>query len=179
MERIIVLGVSSGVGKSSFARRLAEQLAIPVYHLDTYFWKPGWVESSHEEFSENQKNLVDQQCWIIEGNYSTTYDIRRKRADTIIYLERPLAVCLYRVVKRRIMYHGKNRPDMASGCPEKLDRGFFTFIISTYRARKVKMRKRLAQFIEESPQNSVFFLRNQQDIDEFLKEKATTSISDF
>lgn len=152
-----MLGVSAGVGKSSFARKLAEKSAIPFYHLDTCFWKPGWVESSHKEFSEDQQGLVEQDHWIIEGNYSATYEIRRQRADTIIYLELPLAICLYRVVKRRIMYQGKSRPDMAHGCPEKLDKGFLTFIISTYRARKGKIRKRMEQFIEESPHNQVFF----------------------
>lgn len=172
MQRIIVLGVSSGVGKSSFSRKLADISGIPVHHLDAYFWKPGWVESNDEEFGEKQKILVEHDRWIIEGNYTGTYDIRRQKADTIIYLELPLAVCLYRVVKRRIMNHGKTRPDMAVGCPEKLDKGFLRFIISTYSGRKAKMRKRMEQFIEESPQNQVIFLRNQKEIDGFLKEKA-------
>lgn len=169
LEKIMVLGVSSGVGKSSFARKLSEKTAIPVHHLDAYFWKPGWVESTQEEFSEKQQRLVEQDRWIIEGNYTATYEIRRQEADTLIYLERPLMVCLYRIVKRRIVNHGKTRPDMAIGCPEKLDKGFLTFIISTYRARKVKMRKRMEQFIEESPQHKVVFLRTQKEIEEFLR----------
>lgn len=177
MERVIVLGVSAGVGKSSFAMNLSEKLAIPVYHLDAYFWKPGWVESSEKEFSEKQQKLVDQDCWIIEGNYASTYEIRRQKADTLVYLELPLYVCLYRVIKRRILNHGKTRPDMAIDCPEKVDKDFLTFIISTYHARKVKMRKRMAQFIEESHHNQVFFLRNQQEINEFLMKHASTSSS--
>lgn len=169
MQKIMVLGVSSGVGKSSFAKKLSEKTAIPVHHLDAYFWKPGWVESTHEEFSGKQQCLVEKDCWIIEGNYTATYEIRRQQADTIIYLERPLIICLYRVVKRRIVNHGKTRPDMTVGCPEKLDKGFLTFIVSTYRARKVKMRRRMEQFIEESPHHKVVFLRTQKDIDDFLR----------
>ncbi|TWT04240.1 topology modulation protein [Planococcus sp. CPCC 101016] len=169
MKKIMVLGVSAGVGKSSFSRKLSEKLAIPVHHLDTYFWKPGWVESSEKEFRAKQQLLVQEDCWIIEGNYTSTYETRRQKADTLIYLELPLYICLYRVFKRRIINQGKTRPDMASGCPEKLDKGFLKFIISTYRARKSKMRKRMAQFIEESPRNKVIFLRSQKEIDEFLK----------
>ena len=168
----MVLGVSPGVGKSSFARKLSEKTDIPVYHLDSYFWKPGWVESSQKEFSEKQQRLVEQGRWIIEGNYTSTYEIRSNQADTLIYLELPLTVCLYRVVKRRIANHGKTRPDMALGCPEKLDKGFLTFIISTYRARKVKMRKRMVQFIEGSPQKNVVFLRNQKQINGYLEKMA-------
>ncbi|MBT2570589.1 topology modulation protein [Planococcus sp. ISL-110] len=178
MEKIMVLGVSSGVGKSSFSMELADILRIPVHHLDAYFWKPGWVESSHEEFSEKQQRLVEQDSWIIEGNYTGTYEVRRVKADTLIYLELPLAVCLYRVVKRRLMNHGETRPDMAFGCPEKLDKGFLKFIVSTYSARKVKMRKRMAQFIEESPHNQVIFLRNQKEINRFLKDKASAVVPD-
>ena len=173
----MVLGVSPGVGKSSFARKLSEKKGIPVYHLDSYFWKPGWVESSQKEFREKQQRLVEQERWIIEGNYTSTYKIRSQKADTLIYLELPLAACLYRVVKRRIINHGKTRPDMALGCPEKLDRGFLTFIISTYRARKVKMRKRMVEFIEESPHNKVIFLRGRKQIDGFLKGMAEFPLS--
>lgn len=171
MQRIMVLGVSSGVGKSTFSRRLSDILDIPVHHLDAYFWKPGWVESSDSEFGEKQKSLVEEDRWIIEGNYTGTYEIREQKADTIIYLELPLAVCLYRVVKRRVTNHGKTRPDMASGCPEKLDKGFLTFIISTYSNRKIKMRKRMKQFIESNPENQVIFLRTQKEIDAFLKRQ--------
>ena len=106
MEEILVLGVSVDVGKSSFARKLSEKTATPVHHLDSYFWKPGWAESTHEEFSEKQQALVKRDCWIIEGDYTATYVIRRQKAETIIYLELPLMVCLYRVVKRRIINHG-------------------------------------------------------------------------
>ncbi|AIY04292.1 DNA topology modulation protein [Planococcus sp. PAMC 21323] len=174
MNRIIVLGVSAGVGKSSFARKLSDKTMIPVYHLDAYFWKPGWVENSEEEFSAEQRKLVAKEQWIIEGNYSSTYGIRQQRADTIIYLELPLIVCLYRVVKRRVMYHGKTRPDLGEGCPEKLDAAFLKFIVTTYSGRKIKMRKRIDQFEKENPHNQVLLLRNQKEINQFangLSEK--------
>lgn len=170
MNRIVVLGVSAGAGKSSFARKLSEKTTIPVYHLDAYFWKPGWVENSEEEFSAQQRKLVEKEHWIIEGNYSSTYNIREQRADTIIYLELPLIICLYRVVKRRIIYHGKTRPDLGEGCPEKLDKAFLKFIVSTYYERKIKMRKRIEQFKEENPHNQVVLLRNQKEIDQFFNE---------
>jgi adenylate kinase family enzyme len=50
MKRIMIIGISPGVGKSTFARRLGELLQVEVYHLDAYFWKPNWVEASLEEF---------------------------------------------------------------------------------------------------------------------------------
>src|SRR4029077_16885614 len=41
MNRIMVVG-NAGAGKSTFARRLGGKLALPVIHLDSHFWRPGW-----------------------------------------------------------------------------------------------------------------------------------------
>lgn len=169
MNRIIVAGVSAGVGKSTFALKLGEKLQTPVHHLDSYYWKPGWTEASLEEFREAQKKLVQGECWIIEGNYSATMDIRLPRADTFIYLELPLWICVYRVLKRWIQNIGRTQSDLAEGCPEKMDKEFLKFIITTYSARKVKMRERMREFQQASPDNQVVFLASQKQIDGFLK----------
>ena len=55
MQRIMVIGVSAGVGKSRFARRLGEATDLPVHHLDAYFWKPGWIEAEEKEFQTCSK----------------------------------------------------------------------------------------------------------------------------
>lgn len=107
MKRIMVIGVSPGVGKSTFAKQLDNKLDLPVYHLDTYYWQPGWVETDKETFADAQHKIVQGDEWIIDGNYSATVAIRGKKADTIIYLERPLYVCLYRVLKRWVSLEGE------------------------------------------------------------------------
>ncbi|WP_338122336.1 hypothetical protein [Priestia filamentosa] len=58
MNRIMVVVVSPGVGKSTFARRLGETLHIEVHHLDALFWKPNWVEASLKDFSKSQQDIV-------------------------------------------------------------------------------------------------------------------------
>lgn len=177
MQRIMVIGVSAGAGKSTFARRLGKCLEIPVHHLDTFYWKPNWVEADAEEFADKQKQAADQEAWIIEGNYTGTFPIRTERADTIIYLELPLIVCLYRVVKRRIMNNGKTRPDMGTECMEKLDWAFIKFILTTYSLRKKKMKERLKDFSETK---QVIMLHDKKEIESFLnrlkveKNKAKT-----
>jgi adenylate kinase family enzyme len=173
MNRIMVMGVSPGVGKSTFARRLGESLDIKVYHLDALYWKPKWVEASLEEFAAGQQKIVTLDQWIIEGNYSNTYDIRLQYADTIIYLELPLIVCLYRVLKRWILNIGKTRPDMGKGCKEKLDYEFLKFICTTYYPRKKKMKARLQAFKEMGSQKIIITLKNKKEIQSYL-EKLTT-----
>ncbi len=164
----MVMGVSAGAGKSTFARKLGKKLDIDVYHLDAYFWKPDWVQASKEEFRDSNQKIVDQDQWIIEGNYSTTYDIRAPRADTIIYLELPLTICMYRVVKRWLTNIGKTRPDMGAGCKEKLDYPFIKFIITTYHKRKQKMRIRFREFQEADPSKKVIILKGRKEIQAYF-----------
>ena len=42
MKRIMIIG-SGGSGKSTFSSKLSEVLGLPLYHLDAYYWKPGWI----------------------------------------------------------------------------------------------------------------------------------------
>ncbi len=168
VKRIMVIGVSSGVGKSTFARKLGEVLDINVYHLDALFWKPNWVQASIEEFSQAQQEIVKQDQWIIEGNYTPTFGIRTEKADTIIYLELPLHTCMYRVLKRWIKNIGKTRPDMGKDCKEKIDWEFIKFILNTYNPRKKKMAERFQAF-QEDGSKKVIILTNKQEIQAFIE----------
>lgn len=66
----------------------------------------------------------------MDGNYSGTLDVRLSVADTVIFLDFPRLLCLSRVIKRRLMYAGQSRPDMASDCPERLNWEFLKYIWS-------------------------------------------------
>ncbi|QHJ69362.1 topology modulation protein [Planococcus halotolerans] len=169
MKKIIVCGVSAGAGKSTFARKLGEKLEMPVHHLDSYYWKAGWLEREKEEFRDKQRQLVKEDTWIIEGNYASSMEIRLAEADTFIYLELPLRVCLYRALKRWVLNYGKTRPDMAEGCPEKMDKEFLKFIVTTYADRKIEMRQRAKDFIARGPDHQSVILQTQKQIDGFLK----------
>jgi adenylate kinase family enzyme len=168
----MVLGVSAGVGKSTFARKLGDILQINVYHLDTMYWKPGWIEASIDEFRSAQEKVVENEHWIIEGNYSITYELRMEKADTIIYLELPLYVCLYRVFKRFFQNIGKTRPDMTIGCDEKLDWKFIKFILTTYKNRITVMRERLEFFLKKDSQNKIVILKSKKEIQDYLNKLA-------
>ena len=166
MKKVLIIGVASGAGKSTFACRLGELTGIEVTHLDRLFWKPGWVEASGEEFSKAQQQVVLKDTWIIEGNYTGTIEIRESHADTVIYLELPLYVCLFRVLKRRIQYHGKTRDDVGEGCEEKIDWAFLKFILTTYGPRKKKMIVRMQRYANEG--KTVHYLKTRQQIQGFL-----------
>jgi adenylate kinase family enzyme len=66
--------------------------------------------------------------WVIDGNYSTTLEERMQRADTAIYLRVSRLTALWRVLTRRILYHGKVRAELPDGCYEKIDFEFLKWI---------------------------------------------------
>ncbi|WP_100408421.1 P-loop NTPase family protein [Bacillus solitudinis] len=170
MKRIMVMGVSAGVGKSTFAKRLGKELGIKAYHLDTMFWKPGWIQASLEEFSGAQNEVVKKEQWIIDGNYSSTVNLRAAYADAIIYLELPLGVCLFRVVKRWLINFGKTREDMTVGCEEKLDWAFIKFICTTYYPRKHSAEERLEKLQKLGPRKTIIILKSKREMETFLKQ---------
>lgn len=126
-KRIMVIG-SCGSGKTTFTMQLNKKITIPVIHLDKEYWQSGWVETPKELWREKQRKLLLGNCWIVDGNYSGSLDIRLEKADTVIFLDYNRYLCIYRVLKRWISNIGKVRVDMADGCVEKIDLPFIKFV---------------------------------------------------
>ncbi len=135
LQKVIIIGCA-GSGKSTLAIKLGERLGLPVIHLDRLFWQPGWVSIPREELAEIIKGLITQPRWVIDGNYSATLDLRLAACDLVIFLDMPRWLCLWNVLKRRIMYHKRSRPDMTEGCPEQLDWEFLRWIWHFNRDRR-------------------------------------------
>ena len=127
MKRIMVVGCG-GSGKSTLTKELGKVLDIPIYHLDYYYWLPGWVPTPKQEWDEFVIELAAKPAWIIDGNFNRTMNLRLDKADTVIFLDYSRWSCLYGVIKRRLLYHGKTRPDLNEGCPEKLDWQFIRWV---------------------------------------------------
>lgn len=164
MKKIAVIGCG-GAGKSTFSRRLSEILKIPVCHLDKLFWKPGWTPTPNDEWDDLIKNLVSKEEWILDGNYGRTMDIRLANADTIIFLNMPMYLCIYRIIKRRLMYNGTSRPDMNEGCPEKLDINFIKWVWGYNKNKKPEILSKLNKF---SNQKNIIIFNNSSEIDSFI-----------
>lgn len=165
MQKIAIIG-SAGSGKSTLARQIGGILGVEVIHLDNLFWTTGWVQIDRETFCQLQQQLVLKPEWIIDGNYSGTLDIRLQTADTVIFLDLPRALCLWRAIKRRFAYHNRTRPDMASGCPEKMDLGFALWIWNYPERSRPSVLKKLEQ---PRPGQQVVVLRSSAEVRRFLQ----------
>ena len=128
MQRVLVIG-PCGAGKSTLAKELAQKLALPLFHMDQLNWQPGWVESSKDEIREKLAKIIETERWLIDGNYGGTLAERLERADTVVYLDYPISLCVARVLRRIWTYRGRTRPDMTEGCPERFDLEFMIYLI--------------------------------------------------
>ncbi|MBI2285316.1 hypothetical protein HYU82_00635 [Candidatus Saccharibacteria bacterium] len=128
MKRVAIIG-SPGAGKTTFATELADRSGLPLIHLDYYYHdKAHNYETDKEAWRKKVSQLIKGDKWIVDGNYSSSYDIRLPAADTIIFFNMPRSISLWRVMKRRVRYHKKARPDMPPAWKEKADLGFLKYV---------------------------------------------------
>jgi adenylate kinase family enzyme len=168
VRRILIIG-NSGGGKSTLARRLGERLGLPVIHLDVLFWKPGWVESDDVDFRHRVERALSAEAWVCDGNFGGSWDLRMPRADTIVWIDQPPLLCLFRAVRRVLIYRDGSRPDMAEGCRESIDLKFYAFILSFNRKVRPRLETALAEHAREA---RVVRLRSDREIDAFLNASA-------
>jgi adenylate kinase family enzyme len=101
MRRVVVLG-RGGAGKSAFAARLGAALDLPVVELDKHFWAPDLTPATPERWATTQRELVSGERWILDGDLGPYDDlpVRLRAADTVIVLDFPLLLCVWRALRR-------------------------------------------------------------------------------
>lgn len=156
---------SGGAGKSTFARRLGERLGLEVIHLDKVYWRAGWVEPPKDEWRRKVEELLGGEAWVMDGNYSGTLGVRLAACDTVVFLDLPRLVCLWRVLKRALTYRGASRPDMAEGCQERVNAEFLLWV---WNYRKRSRPKVLALLQEQAHTKRVVRLRSAAEVERFL-----------
>ena len=167
VRRVMVVG-EPGSGKSTLARALGKRTHLPVTHIDQIIWTPGWIMQAREDSVQALQCVEDGERWIIEGFLMDTWSTRAKRADTLIWLDLPIGLRLWRVLKRLIQNYGRVRPDMSEGCPEQISREFIGFLVWMVRARH-HHRFEIEKLISQHPHLKVVHLKTRYDVQRFLK----------
>ncbi len=150
MRRVSVVG-TTGAGKTTLARALADMLGTTHIELDALFWGPGWSMAELPVFRSRVAVAAADDGWVIDGGYSAVRDVVWPRADTVVWLDYPLAVILPRLVAR-IVSRIRDGAELWPGTGNRETiRGQFSrdqlvwFAIRTHRGRRrriVEMLKR-------------------------------------
>jgi adenylate kinase family enzyme len=139
-RRIAVVG-TTGSGKTTLARRLAERLGQRHVELDALYGEPKWTPAATDAFRKRTAQALSGDGWVIDGNYGQVRDIIWSRADTIVWLDYSLPVIFWRLV-RRMFWRVGTRAEVWNGNHERLREQFFSrdslFLraLRTYRKRR-------------------------------------------
>jgi adenylate kinase family enzyme len=99
---VSVIGSSSGSGKTTFGRRLAQRLGLPFIELDAIHWQPNWVGLDAATYRERVSAALPGGGWVVDGNYGKLGGLVWDRADTLVWLDIPLATAFRRMVMRTL-----------------------------------------------------------------------------
>ena len=163
MQRIMIIGCP-GAGKSTLSRALAEKLGVPLTHLDRLHWREGWQEVSKEEFDRLLAAEIEKPQWVIDGNYTRTIPMRLEKADTVVYLDFGRMRCTLGVLKRVITTHGRVRPDMGDGCPERFDAEFMQYVWNFNKNHRASLYEHIKDCSAE-----VIILKSRKEVKKFLE----------
>ncbi|WP_144574458.1 AAA family ATPase [Agrobacterium sp. DE0009] len=127
-QRIMIVGCSGG-GKSTLSRKLVQRFGFEYISMDReIFWLPGWQARPRSEQRQIIARFVSRERWLMDGSNPSSFDLRLPRTDIVIWVRMPRWLCLWGAISRIIKGFGKARPEMADGCPERLDGAFLRYI---------------------------------------------------
>ena len=173
MNKIFVIG-AAGSGKSTLARKIASKSGAKYLELDSVNHQAGWQPIDRDEFRRIVNIATQDVSWVIDGNYLSTIgqDIW-KRADAVVWLDRPFIVVFGRLVFRTLR-RTLTREELWNGNKESFTGNFFTkdsviyFMINKWKSQK---RKYNAIFNEPDalPGVELIRLKRDSDVRNFLK----------
>ncbi|KAF3917480.1 hypothetical protein ABW21_db0200274 [Orbilia brochopaga] len=103
---------------------IRDLLRIPYISLDEVYWRPGWQETSTDDFQANIRTLLERYRdtgWIVDGDYTRRMGplVAAERTDCI-WLDPPLLLYLPRLICRTLLRLLHFAPPCAPGCDESL-----------------------------------------------------------
>ena len=167
MKRIAVVG-PVGAGKSSLAAELGRLLGIRVLHLDTLFWKPGWVPTPADEWEAMQRRELASSTWIADAQYDDILPDWVEEADTVVFLDVSSLVCLWRVGRRRLDRGGSGATPAGTE-PGAIHGALRKFLRNQWLYRTKVRRELLAELGRERAGRRIVVVRRSGDADKFLR----------
>ena len=98
--RLAIVG-SSGSGKTTVARELAAATGARHVEIDALWHGPDWQACGADELCRRVVAATEGGSWICDGTYHTVIgDLVLERAETIAWLDLPVPVVMWRLVRR-------------------------------------------------------------------------------
>ena len=125
MRRVVVIG-TTGSGKSTLAERLAARTGLRVVELDALFWGRDWQGAPIELFRHRVERETRGDGWIVVGNYAQVRDLVWRPADTLIWLDLPLSLVMWRLLRRTLRRVATQEELWGTGNRETIQNSFLS-----------------------------------------------------
>ena len=125
------------------------------------YWNSDRTTVENAVFRKRLSDAIQQNEWIIDGNYGSTIELRLQACDTVIFLDYPLEICLDGIRERR----GKVRSDMPWIENEDEEDAEFIEFIKSYNSQS---KPQIMQLLKLYPDKNIFIFNNRTGADEFL-----------
>jgi adenylate kinase family enzyme len=173
-RRVLIAGVT-GAGKTTLARRVSEILGVPRTELDSLYHGAGWVP--RPSFVEDVEAFSAEPAWVSEWQYRAVRSLLASRADTLVWLDLPPRVPLWRVfrrtlvrrVRRTVLWNENLEPPLHTivGNPDHILR----WAVRT----RHSMPEEVLPLEREQPHLRVVHLRSRREVDAWLVRLAESA----
>ena len=168
--RVVVIG-TTGSGKSTVAERLAAQTGLRIVELDALYWGRDWQGVPVDLFRHRVERETRDGGWIVVGNYGQVRDLVWPSADTLVWLDLPLSLVMWRLVRRTIRRAVTREELWGTGNRESFVNAFFSrqsillWALKTHRRNREKYGKECAALAETM---QVVRLSSPREVERFL-----------
>jgi adenylate kinase family enzyme len=156
------------VGKSTLAARIAAITGGKHTEIDGLFHGENWEPRA--TFVRDVEAFTAADAWTTEWQYSSVRGLLAERADTLVWLDLPFAVALFRVVRRtlhrrwrrEVLWNGNVEPPLAT---------FFTdreHIVRWAIATRNTSAARVHQAQVDNPRLVIVRLRSRRSVERWL-----------
>lgn len=122
--RLLVVG-TVGAGKTELSKKLSGLLRAPHVEIDALHHGPDWTEIPADEFRSQLANALKGDSWVADGNYSVARDIAWAGGRTLVWLDYPITLVMWRLL-RRTLRQSLQRQELWNGNRETLLHHFFS-----------------------------------------------------
>jgi adenylate kinase family enzyme len=99
-RRVSIQGIS-GSGKTTLGRELARRLGLRHLETDALVHGPNWTETPDAELRALVSEVIRDDRWVIDSDYRRKLGtLVLEHADTAVWLDLPLHLCLRRLWSR-------------------------------------------------------------------------------
>lgn len=179
-DRIVIVG-RTGSGKTTLGRKLAEELGVTHVELDSLYFGPDFSTAPLDVLRNRTTEAIAAEKWVTDGNKSAVRDLVWARADTLIWLDYPLVVSLWRLAGRARNRASSLQASAAesgdrAGLPKQL-RSAAKGVLTALRSHAGQRREYPLLFAGPENQHlAVFRLRSPQATERWLTEVAGNQV---